>query len=337
MLDLRAALSNSTLIHPPGFYIVGLSSMAYANVYLIFLGVVYVLTIVINCFLLSLIWLNHKLHTPKFLAVANLAVVDTLVSSCIIPSMLKFFLFRDSFVQFDLCFVQMGVYYCCTSLESFSLAVLAYDRLIAICFPLRQHAINTNTNMLCILGSIWALLIACFVFACLIMTRLSFCDSVEVFSFFCDYTPVYKLACNDFSLQWTTAVSLSLTIILGPLTFIIISYASILIAVFKIKIAGNRYKALATCSEHLILVAIFFIPKLSLYVLGFLFYRLDMDMRLVTLSMSTCMPPCLNPVVYALKTKEIRSKAQMLFCKTKVRQWGKIVALHSKQMESVHT
>ncbi|XP_063058325.1 odorant receptor 108-3 [Engraulis encrasicolus] len=325
MLDLRAALSNGTLIHPPGFHVMGLANMAHSNVFLIFLGVIYALTIMFNSFLLSLIWLDRRLHTPKFLAVANLAVVDTIINSCIIPSMLRTFLFRFSFVPFDQCLVQMCVYYFCSSLESFSLGVLAYDRLIAICFPLRQHAVNTNTNMLCILGSLWVLLGLTMVYACAIMTRLSFCDSVDVYSFFCDYTPVAKLSCNGFSLQWATAVSLSIIIMFVPLAFIIGSYASILVTVFRLKNAGSRFKALATCTEHFILVAIFFIPKLTLYFLGFLFYRLDMDMRLVTLSMSTCMPPCLNPIVYSLKTKEIRTKAFMLLRKTKVAHEGKAV------------
>ncbi|XP_012671940.2 odorant receptor 108-3 [Clupea harengus] len=324
MLDVRAALSNGTLLHPPGFHVVGFTAMPHANLYLIFLGVVYVLTVLFNCFILCIICLDHKLHSPKFLAVANLAVVDILFSSCVIPGMLKIFLFKDPFVPFNLCLVQMGVYYCCSSLESFSLAVLAYDRLIAICFPLRQHAINTNTYMLCILGSIWAFCLITITFSTSIMKRLSFCDSVQVYSYFCDYSPVYRLACNDYSLQWATAVSLSIVILFGPLSLIIMSYISILIAVFRMKNAGNRYKALATCTEHLILVAIFYLPTLTLYIIGFFLYRLDPDIRMVTLSMSACMPLCLNPVVYSLKTKEIKSKAQILFCKSTVRPEEKL-------------
>ncbi|XP_076130431.1 olfactory receptor 5P80-like [Alosa pseudoharengus] len=323
MLNLRAAFSNGTLIHPPGFNVVGFTAMPHANLYLIFLGVIYVLTVLFNCFILCIIWLDHKLHTPKFLAVANLAVVDILFSSCLIPSMLKTFLFKDGFVPFNLCLVQMGVYYCCSSLESFSLAVLAYDRLIAICIPLRQHAINTNTNMLCILGTVWAFCVAIIIFSTTIMKRLTFCGSVQVNSYFCDYSPVYRLSCNDYSLQWATAVTLSIIILFGPLTFIVVSYGSILIAVFKMKNVGNRYKALATCTEHLILVAIFYVPTLTLYIIGFFLYRPDPDIRMVTLSMSACMPPCLNPVVYSLKTKEIKSKAQSMFCKTTVRPENK--------------
>lgn len=310
---------SSVLIHPPGFYIIGFTSMPFANLYFIFLAFVYVVSVVFNTFLIYIITLDLRLHNPKFMAVGNLAVVDLVLNTCIIPGMLKAFLAKNNFVPFNLCMVQMYVYYSFISMESFSIAVLAYDRMIAICFPLRHGSINTMTSMSCILGVIWCFCLGIPIFSTSIMTRLSYCDSVNVYSYFCDYAPVFRLACNDNSLQWAVASVLSLVILLGPLSFIILSYMSILIAVFRMKSVESRVKVLATCTEHLILVAVFFFPVLTIFMVGLLArIKPDPDLRVLSLSLASCIPPCLNPIVYSLKTKEIKSKVLTMFRRIKV-------------------
>ncbi|XP_026229332.1 olfactory receptor 2AT4-like [Anabas testudineus] len=309
---IRSVLNDSVLIHPPGFYIIGFQTFPFITVYFIFLAFVYVVTLLFNSLVICVIAFNHSLHTPKFLAVANLAVSDVILSTSIIPGMIKIFLFKDNFVPFNLCFVQMYVYYSFVSLESFALAILAYDRLIAICFPLRQNSINTLWSMSCIVG-----LTSCFglginAFAIGIMTRLSFCGSLNVFSYFCDYAPVFRLACNDNTLQWAMATFLTFLLLGGPFTFIFLSYVSILVTVFRMKSLDSRVKALATCVEHLILVAVFYIPLITIFTVGFYLRLIDPDQRVLSLSLASCIPPCVNPIVYSLKTKEIKTRALAL-------------------------
>uniref|UniRef100_UPI003AADADD3 olfactory receptor 1M1-like n=1 Tax=Centroberyx gerrardi TaxID=166262 RepID=UPI003AADADD3 len=305
MSFLRTVVNDSLLIHPPGFYIIGFETLRLINLYFIFLAFVYVVTVLFNILLIYVIAFNHSLHTPKFLAVGNLAVIDLILNTCIIPSMIKTFLVKDNFVPFNLCLVQMFVYYSFATLESLGLAILAYDRLIAICFPLRQHSINTLRSMSCILGLTWSYSLGTTAFFTSIMTRLSFCNSLKVFSYFCDYAPVFRLACNDYTLHWSLSSVFSLLLLIGPLIFIILSYLSILVTVFRMKSLQSRVKALATCVEHLILVAVFFIPLLSIFMIGFHLRLIDPDHRVLSLSLSSCIPPCINPIVYSLKTKEI--------------------------------
>ncbi|XP_030648137.1 olfactory receptor 2A12-like [Chanos chanos] len=316
MLHLRSSAHNNSIIHPSGFYIIGFTSLPYSSLYVIFLAVVYVITVLSNSFVISIISFDERLHRPKFLAVGNLAVVDLILSTSLIPGMIKTYLFKDNFVPFKLCLVQMYFYYTPLCLESFSLAVLAFDRFIAICFPLRQNSINTNITMVSILTVCWSFCIGMVMYSVYIMKYLSFCGSVLVNSYFCDYAPVFRLACNDNSMQWATATSLSLIILFGPLSLIIISYVSILIAVFKMKSVESRFKALATCTEHLILVAVFYIPILTIFIIGFFWHGVNSDLRVLSLSLSSCIPPCLNPIIYSLKTSEIRRQASFLLRKS---------------------
>ncbi|XP_033502802.1 olfactory receptor 2AT4-like [Epinephelus lanceolatus] len=312
MSFLRTVLNDSVIIHPPGFYIIGFQTFPFISVYFIFLAFVYVVTVLFNCLVICVIVFNYCLHTPKFLAVVNLAVIDIVLNTCLIPSMIKIFLVKDNFIPFNLCLVQMFVYYAVVSLESYALAILAYDRLIAICFPLRHNSINTLRSMSCIVGVTWSFVLAVTVFAIGIMTRLSFCSSVQVFSYFCDYAPVFRLACNDYSMQWSVASFFSILILVGPFTFILLSYMSILVTVFRMKSLDSCVKALATCVEHIILVAVFYIPLITIFTIGFYLRAIDPDQRVLSLSLASCIPPCVNPIVYSLKTKEIKIRVLAL-------------------------
>ncbi|KAK2828263.1 hypothetical protein Q5P01_019297 [Channa striata] len=308
-MSMRTGQNDSVIIHPPGFYIVGFQTFPFISVYFIFLAFVYVVTVMFNSLVIYTITSNRSLHTPRFLAVVNLAVIDVILNTCTIPGMIKIFYFKDNFVPFNLCLVQMFVYYAFMTLESFALAVLAYDRLIAICFPLRQNSINTLRSMSCIIGLCWCFALSICVFSTCIMTRLSFCSSLNVFSYFCDYTPVYRLACNDYTLQWFAASVLSFLVLAGPFGFIVLSYIIILVSVFRMKSLDRRLKALATCVEHLIIVAAFYIPLITIFSIGFFVRNIDPDQRVLSLSLASCSPPCINPIVYSLKTKEIRTRA----------------------------
>uniref|UniRef100_G3QB78 G-protein coupled receptors family 1 profile domain-containing protein n=1 Tax=Gasterosteus aculeatus TaxID=69293 RepID=G3QB78_GASAC len=306
------SLNNSLIIRPPGFYIVGFETLPFISVYFIFLSFVYVVTVMFNSLVIYVIAFNHCLHSPKFLAVINLAVIDIVLNTTTIPGMVKIFLVKDNFIPFNLCLVQMFSYYCFASMESFALAILAYDRLIAICFPLRHNSVNTLQSMSCIIGFTWSFSVGVIAFSTGIMTQLSFCKSVRVFSYFCDYAPVFRLACNDYAMQWSAASFLSFMILGGPFVFIILSYVTILVTVFRMKSLDSRVKALATCTEHVILVAVFYVPIITIFTLGFFLRLTDPDQRVLSLSLASCIPPCINPIVYSLKTKEIKMRAVAL-------------------------
>lgn len=303
---------NNSIIQPAGFYIVALSSMPYNNIYVMFLTVLYVITVICNVFLITIIFYDHRLHVPKFIAVGNLALVDIILSTSLVPGMIKTYLVLDNFVPFKLCLVQMFTYYTFVSLESFSICVLSYDRFIAICLPLRQESINTNTRMAYIIGALCFFCVVVTIYAIESIPTLSFCGSLKVNSYFCDYAPTLVLACNDITLQWNTGTTLTILFIVVPLSFIFLTYMGILLAVFRMKNNQSRYKALATCTEHLMLVAIFFIPIFIIFNLSFFGIFWNPDVGLVCLSFSSLITPCVNPIIYSLKTKQIRNRIYSL-------------------------
>lgn len=320
MFQLRTVSNGSVIIHPPGFYVIGFEAFPHIRFYFIFLAFVYVVTVFFNCLLIFVITSNACLHTPKFLAVVNLAVIDIVLNSSTIPSMIRTFLLKDNFFPFNICLLQMFVYYSFVTLESFALAILAYDRLIAICFPLQQNSINTLWSMSCIVAVTWAYSLGLIAFSVGIMTRLSFCKSVTVYSYFCDYAPTFRLACNDNTLQWAVSSTASVVNLVAPFAFIVLTYVVILITLFLMKSVNSRMKALATCVEHLVLVTIFYTPLFTIFILGFYVRLINADQRVLSLSLASCVPPCVNPIVYSLKTREIKIRAVALIRKSKIRE-----------------
>ncbi|XP_029106717.1 olfactory receptor 10G3-like [Scleropages formosus] len=296
-------LSNFT--RPVGFYIRGFYALKNSEYYFIFLAVIYVFTLAANLTLMVIIWFSEVLHTPKYMAVFSLAVVDVSLSSALIPKAVNMYLFDSKFIYFNACLAQMFFVDFFASMEAFCLCVLAYDRLIAICFPLRSHTINTNRKMMLVIMVSWSIPLIIDVVMVALIPPLPYCKSTIVNSFFCDHGPVFKIACGDYSPNWFMASFTTVALYFAPFGFIALTYVCIIYAILNIASSESRWKAFKTCTSHLVLVALFFVPFFVTYILAWVNVNIDTDTRIINTSLSASIPPLLNPIIYSLKTEEI--------------------------------
>uniref|UniRef100_A0A3B1JW98 Odorant receptor, family 40, subfamily A, member 1 n=1 Tax=Astyanax mexicanus TaxID=7994 RepID=A0A3B1JW98_ASTMX len=291
---LSALVSNGTAPSDNGFYLIAFDTLGNKNYLILALVIIYLITLFCNLVLLVMVFMNPSLQNPKFLAVCNLAVVDISISSVIVPQMVPVFVFNLNHISFGTCFSQMFFMHFFGDMESFSLALLAYDRLVAICFPLRYPYINTNFRMSFIIVTL--------------ASNLLYCRSRVVQSCCCEHGPVYVLACGDTSLNKQLVTAKSLVVLLAPLTFIVLSYIVVVFAVLRIASVAQRWKAFNTCVTHLALVFIYYLPVIMAYILGNLKLIQSKDLYTAVLTVCVTLPPMLNPIIYSLKTEELREK-----------------------------
>lgn len=297
-----------------GFYLVAFNSLSSKDYLILALAIIYLITLLCNCTLLTVILLNSSLQNPKFLAVCNLAIVDISINSVIIPQMVPVFVFNLNHISFEACFSQMFFMHFFADMESFSLVLLAYDRLIAICFPLRYPTINTNLRMLLIIAGLWLLAFLIEIYPVTLASGLSYCRSRVVPSCCCEHGPVFKLACGDTTYNKNLGTTKTLAVLLGSLTFIICSYIMVVVAVLRIASTSQRWKAFNTCLTHMLLVHIYYMPVILAYILGNLRLVQSVDLLTAVLTVSSTLPAMLNPIIYSLKTEELQAKL-LKFCK----------------------
>ncbi|XP_034461516.1 olfactory receptor 146-like [Hippoglossus hippoglossus] len=310
--EKAAALLNATFVRPARFYLSGFSNIPHVKYYFVFLCFVYVFTVLGNGLLLSVICLAKSLHTPRYMIVFNLAVTDLCGSTALTPKLLDMFLLERRHIAYEACLSNMFFVLFFLAVQSWTLLTMAYDRCVAICFPLKYHSVVTGASIGAVLLSVWASLLGLVAFTVGVIDRLSFCGSVVVRSFFCDHAPVYKLACNDTYFSNIMAYVGFVGAIVLPLILIVLTYVWISVALSRIASAEERLKALRTCTSHLIIVAIFFLPILGSNIAS-VASSLHPNARIMNSSLTHTIPALLNPIIYSLKTEEVLISIKKLY------------------------
>ncbi|KAM4726264.1 olfactory receptor 1-like [Anableps anableps] len=312
---LFTSIFNSTFVRPAKFYLGGFYNIPHAKYYYVFLCFVYIMTVLGNGFLLSVIYLVKTLHTPRYIIVFHLAFIDLCGSTALIPKLLDTFLFNRRYIVYEACLSYMFFVLFFGSLQSWTLVTMAYDRLIAICFPLRYHSIVTIKCVLAILLFSWTSLLIVVAVMVGLLNHLSFCGSIVIKSFFCDHGPTFRLACNDTSKNYTTGFFAFIILICIPLALIAISYICISMTLRRKTSRDEQRKAWKTCISHLILIALFFLPYLGTN-LTVITSHIHPNARIINSSLSHTVPSMLNPIIYTLKTEEVMNAIKRV-CKRK--------------------
>ncbi|KAM9348885.1 olfactory receptor 1-like [Symphorus nematophorus] len=315
--EKAATVVNATFVRPAKFYVSGFSNIPHVKYYYVFLCFIFIMTVLGNGLLLSVIYLVKTLHTPKYMIVFNLALTDLCGSTALIPKLLDTFLFDRRYIVYEACLSYMFFVLYFGGVQSWTLVTMSYDRFIAICFPLRYHSIVTKPTIAAMLLSAWGFVLS--LIACMIglIDRLSFCRSLVVKSFFCDHGPVASLACNDISLNAIIAHLAQITIICIPLVLIVLTYICISIALSRIASGEERLRALKTCTSHLILVAICFLPIVGTNIAAMTSHIHPND-RIINSTLTHTIPALLNPIMYSLKTEEVLNSIRKLLKRNRI-------------------
>ncbi|KAM4726260.1 olfactory receptor 2AT4-like [Anableps anableps] len=300
---------NITFVRPAYFYIGGFIGITNINYYFIFLFFVYIFSVVGNTTVLTVIIVDHTLKGPKYVAVFSLALTDILGSTALVPKVLDIFLFNHRYISYNECLTFMFFCFTLLSMQSLNLVALSYDRLIAIMYPLHYQMKLTQTFMVNIIIILWLIVIILTLLAVGLITRLSFCRSVVINSYFCDHGPVYRIGCNDVTPSQAVGGLLPSLLLWIPLAFILATYCCIAYALSKISTLQERRKALKTCIGHLSLVSIYFVPITFVYAFG---STIHPNARIINLSLTAVIPPLLNPIIYVFHTQEMKQSLKKL-------------------------
>lgn len=259
-----------------------------------------------NTLIMAVICTDSTLQEPMYCFLCVLAAVDIVMASSVVPKMVSIFSSGDGSIGFSACFTQMFFVHAATAVETGLLLAMAFDRYVAICKPLHYTRILTPKVTL-------ALCLTVTVRAVLTMTPLSFliihlpfCDSNVVPHSYCEHMAVAKLACAD-PLPSSLYSLLSSCIIVGSdVVFIAASYTLILRAVFGLSSKKAQWKALSTCGSHVVVMALYYLPGVYIAWVGKGIVPLHTQVLLADLYL--IIPPTLNPIIYGIRTKQIRER-----------------------------
>ncbi|CAD7687504.1 unnamed protein product [Nyctereutes procyonoides] len=301
------------------FILQGLSEYPRAEKLLFVMCLMMYLVILLgNSTLIILTLLDSRLHTPMYFFLGNLSFLDIWYTSSFIPSMLIHFLSQKKTISFTRCVIQMSASYTMGSTECVLLAVMAYDRYVAICNPLRYSIIMSKALCIQMAALSWGLGFLNSLTETVLAIRLPFCGKNVINHFACEILAFVKLACTDISLNEITIMLGNVIFLFSPLLLICISYIFILFTVLRINSAEGRKKAFSICSAHLTVVTLFYGTILFMYMKP---KSKDSAFNKLIALFYGVVTPMLNPIIYSLRNTEVHGAMRKLM--TKHSYWKK--------------
>ncbi|XP_008828833.1 olfactory receptor 51G2-like [Nannospalax galili] len=275
----------------------------------------FLITLVANWTIVTVIWSEQTLHAPMYLFLAMLAASDLGLSLFTFPTMLRIFLLDAREMTASACFTQMFFIHTFQDLESAVILAMAFDRYVAISHPLHYHSILTNGVIVRIGLAIAVRTLTVQVPLPILLRRLNFCHSNVLSHSYCLHPDIIKLSCSNTRVNSIFGLFVMLSTMGLDFLLILLSYVLILKTVLSMSSHTGRLKALNTCISHLCAVVLFFTPMICLSMLHRFGPRLPPYVYVTLANMHFFIPPVMNPIVYVVKTKQIRDKIRKLFIK----------------------
>ncbi|XP_004711027.1 olfactory receptor 13C9 [Echinops telfairi] len=299
------------------FFLKGLSG--YPKLELLFFVLIFVMYIFIllgNGTLILISILDSRLHTPMYFFLGNLSFLDICYTTTSVPSTLVSFLSERKTISFSGCAVQMFLGLAMGTTECVLLGMMAFDRYVAICNPLRYHIIMSKNSYVPMAIGSWFSGAVNSAVQTMFVVQLPFCSNNVINHFSCEILAVMKLACADISGNEFIMLVATTLFTLMPLLLIVFSYSLIISSILKIRSSEGRSKAFSTCSAHLTVVIIFYGTILFMYMKPksketLNSNDLDATDKLVSMFYGV-MTPMMNPLIYSLRNKDVKEAVKHL-------------------------
>nr|XP_012302993.1 olfactory receptor 2A7 [Aotus nancymaae] len=265
----------------------------------------YIFTLLGNGAILGLISLDSRLHTPMYFFLSHLAVVDIAYACNTVPQMLVNLLLPAKPISFAGCMTQMFLFLSFAHTECLFLVVMSYDRYVAICHPLQYSAIMTWRVCITLAVTSWTIGVLLSLIHLVLLLPLPFCRPQQINHFFCEIMAVLKVACADTHINEIMVLAGAISVLVGPLSLIVVSYMCILCAILQIQSGEGQRKAFSTCSSHLCVVGLFYGTAIIMYV-GPRYGNLK-EQKKYLLLFHSLFNPMLNPLIYSLRNSEVKN------------------------------
>ncbi|XP_056425619.1 olfactory receptor 1020-like [Hyla sarda] len=275
--------------------------------------VVYCMTICGNLLIITLVSTSKNLHTPMYFFISHLSISDILLSTDIVPNLLHILLNNGGTMTFIGCMIQFYFFSTSESFECLLLAVMSYDRYVAICNPLRYSSIMTSGHCVILTVICWFSGVSITLICIITTAKLNFCGPNVIDYLFCDLVPLLELSCSDTSIVHLELYIISIPDVFIPTIIIVLSYTNIVLAILRIPSNTGRQKAFSTCSSHLIVVSIFYGTLFGVYIVPTKGQTLTITKILSLLF--TVLTPLVNPLIYSLRNKDIKKAVEEILYK----------------------
>lgn len=299
--------SNATRIKY--FFILGFPGLSPQHYGLVsaLLVFIYLIITVGNVFILAFVMYEKPLQKPTYLVFCHLALNDLTFGTVTLPKVISKYWFGDSFISFYGCFSQMFFVHYLGAAHSFILLIMALDRFIAICIPLRYPALITNNTISVLCGSAWFIPLPLMLAIVLQALTLPFCKSNVIVQCYCDHISITRQGCGEeVRTAQVTTLSIAMFCLLVPLAFILFSYVSIITVILKMSNAAGRSKTLSTCSPQIFITCLFYLPRCFVYVASTVGFSFSLDARIFLIMLYSLLPATVNPIIYCFKTQDIK-------------------------------
>ncbi|KAM5171514.1 olfactory receptor 10A7-like [Mantella aurantiaca] len=277
--------------------------------FIVFL-LVYILILNGNIFIIILVGTCDHLKIPMFVFLQHLAAADVLLTTTVVPLMLNIIILDEKSISVRGCFAQMYFIFIFGFVQCFFIAIMSYDRCLAICNPLHYTSIMRPQICFRMIGGSWVLVL--FISTEIILVcQLNFCGMNNIDHFFCDFGPTVEIATSDTSLLLQVDFVISIFMVFFPFAFTVVTYVTILFTILNMSSKSGRRKAFSTCSSHLATVCAYYgtLITVSLNSAAETSTTLNKFSSLLYIVVT----PLLNPVIYSLRNHEIKKTSQKIF------------------------